>query len=97
MQASEIRTKTAGMMPGLLDDLERLVAIPSVAFPGYPPEPVGQMADEALGLLREAGFSNADLQAVPVSPTEGVLGSYVATRDPCPCIAILRMPSRREG
>jgi hypothetical protein len=25
MQASEIRTKTAGMMPGLLVDLERLV------------------------------------------------------------------------
>jgi acetylornithine deacetylase/succinyl-diaminopimelate desuccinylase-like protein len=65
MQASEIRTKTAAMMPGLLADLERLVAIPSVAFPGYPPEPVEQMADEALRLFREAGFSNADLQAVP--------------------------------
>jgi hypothetical protein len=30
------------MMPELLTDLERLVAIPSVAFPGYPPEPVNQ-------------------------------------------------------
>jgi acetylornithine deacetylase/succinyl-diaminopimelate desuccinylase-like protein len=65
VQASEIRTKTAGMMPGLLADLERLVGIPSVAFPGYPPEPVGQMANEALRLFREAGFSNAELQEVP--------------------------------
>ena len=27
-------------MPGLIEDLEKLVAIPSVAFPGYPAEPV---------------------------------------------------------
>jgi len=53
------------MMPGLLADLERLVAIPSVAFPGYPPEPVGQMADEALRLFRAAGFANAELRDVP--------------------------------
>jgi hypothetical protein len=31
------------------------VAIPSVAFPGYPPEPVNQMASAALRLFREAG------------------------------------------
>jgi acetylornithine deacetylase/succinyl-diaminopimelate desuccinylase-like protein len=61
----EIRSKAAGMMPELLTDLERLVGIPSVAFPGYPPEPVGQMANEALRLFREAGFANAELQEVP--------------------------------
>jgi acetylornithine deacetylase/succinyl-diaminopimelate desuccinylase-like protein len=61
----EIRRRAAGMMPELLTDLERLVAIPSVAFPGYPPEPVGQMADEALRLFREVGFANAELQKVP--------------------------------
>ena len=41
------------------------MAIPSVAFPGYPPEPVGQMADEALRLFRAAGFANAELRDVP--------------------------------
>jgi acetylornithine deacetylase/succinyl-diaminopimelate desuccinylase-like protein len=61
----ELRSRTAGLMPGLLADLERLVAIPSVAFPGYPPEPVHQMAEEALRLFREAGFANAQLQEVP--------------------------------
>jgi acetylornithine deacetylase/succinyl-diaminopimelate desuccinylase-like protein len=61
----QIRSNVAGRMPELLTDLERLVAIPSVAFPGYPPEPVHQMANEALGLFREAGFANAELQEVP--------------------------------
>jgi acetylornithine deacetylase/succinyl-diaminopimelate desuccinylase-like protein len=61
----ELRSKAAAMMPELLADLERLVAIPSVAFPGYPPGPVAQMADETLRLFREAGFANAELQEVP--------------------------------
>jgi acetylornithine deacetylase/succinyl-diaminopimelate desuccinylase-like protein len=65
MEASEIRSKVAEMMPELLADLGRLVAIPSVAFPGYPPEPVHQMAGEALRLFREAGFATAELQHVP--------------------------------
>jgi acetylornithine deacetylase/succinyl-diaminopimelate desuccinylase-like protein len=60
-----IRSRAASLMPELLTDLARLVAIPSVAFPGYPPEPVGQMADEALRLFREAGFAKAELQDVP--------------------------------
>jgi acetylornithine deacetylase/succinyl-diaminopimelate desuccinylase-like protein len=61
----ELSSRAAGLMPELLADLERLVAIPSVAFPGYPPEPVQQMADEALRLFREAGLTNAELQDVP--------------------------------
>jgi acetylornithine deacetylase/succinyl-diaminopimelate desuccinylase-like protein len=61
----ELRRKAAAMMPELLADLERLVAIPSVAFPGYPPGPVAQMADESLRLFREAGLANAELQEVP--------------------------------
>jgi acetylornithine deacetylase/succinyl-diaminopimelate desuccinylase-like protein len=60
-----IRSRAASVMPELLADLERLVGIPSVAFPGYPPEPVHQMADEALRLFQQAGFANAELQQVP--------------------------------
>ena len=53
------------MMPSLLDSLERLVAIPSVAFPGYPSEPVDRMADETLRMFRQVGFDTARFMEVP--------------------------------
>ena len=40
MQTQEVADKAAALMPELIEDLEELVAIPSVAFPGYPAEPV---------------------------------------------------------
>ncbi|MFJ6792870.1 M20/M25/M40 family metallo-hydrolase [Streptomyces sp. NPDC091268] len=43
------------LMDGLRADLERLAAIPSVAFPGYPPEPVQEAHDLIVSLLRDAG------------------------------------------
>ncbi len=60
-----IASKVAALMPSLTEALERLVAIPSVAFPGYPAEPVEQMGREALDLVRAAGFTNAELMPVP--------------------------------
>jgi acetylornithine deacetylase/succinyl-diaminopimelate desuccinylase-like protein len=61
----EIRERVSGLMPGLLADLERIVAIPSVAFPGYPPEPVNEMAAETLRLFQDVGFVDAALVDVP--------------------------------
>jgi acetylornithine deacetylase/succinyl-diaminopimelate desuccinylase-like protein len=75
MNADEIRTRAAAMMPEIIDDLERLVAIPSCAFPGYPPEPVHEMANETLRLFREAGVGTAELQEVSTGypPIYGVI------------------------
>ncbi|MBM7503127.1 dipeptidase [Agromyces aurantiacus] len=64
-QSGDLAAKAAELMPGLVADLERLVAIPSVAFPGYPEEPVRRMADVTLRLFREAGFTDARLMDVP--------------------------------
>lgn len=60
-----IEGRVAELMPGIMADLERLVAIPSIAFPGYPAEPVHQMAQETLALLQQAGVTNARLMDVP--------------------------------
>jgi acetylornithine deacetylase/succinyl-diaminopimelate desuccinylase-like protein len=59
------RTAAAAMMPTIKEALDQMVAVPSVAFPGYPPEPVHQMADTLLGLFQEVGIANAALQEVP--------------------------------
>jgi acetylornithine deacetylase/succinyl-diaminopimelate desuccinylase-like protein len=47
------------LMPGVLDDLKRLVGHASVAFPGFPPEPVHAMKDDVLQLFRAAGVTDA--------------------------------------
>src|SRR4051794_38764266 len=65
MQVHEVEAKVATMMPELLEVLRDMVAMPSVAFPGYPPEPVVRMADEALRQFREAGFDDARLMEAP--------------------------------
>jgi acetylornithine deacetylase/succinyl-diaminopimelate desuccinylase-like protein len=61
----QVRAAAAAMMPAIKEALDKMVAVPSVAFPGYPPEPVHQMADTVLGLFRDVGITNATLQDVP--------------------------------
>jgi acetylornithine deacetylase/succinyl-diaminopimelate desuccinylase-like protein len=65
MKAQEITEKVSTLMPGLLADLEELIAIPSIAFPGYPSEPMDAMAERTLQMFRDAGFDNAQLMEVP--------------------------------
>ncbi|WP_327655122.1 M20/M25/M40 family metallo-hydrolase [Streptomyces sp. NBC_00483] len=53
------------LMDGLRSDLERLAAIPSVAFPGYPEEPVREAHDLLVGLLRDAGVEHVETLDLP--------------------------------
>ncbi len=54
----------AELMPGLLDELRALVAIPSVAFPGFPSEPVHRMSEAVVDLFRRSG-AQARLLDIP--------------------------------
>ena len=65
MNVNEIASKAAALMPGLIKDLEELVAIPSIAFPGYPSEPVERMGRVTLEMFQRAGFRDARLMEVP--------------------------------
>jgi acetylornithine deacetylase/succinyl-diaminopimelate desuccinylase-like protein len=65
MHGDEVKNRAAEIMPGLIGTLSELVAIPSVAFPGSPSEPVEKMANETLKRFRDAGFANAQLMDVP--------------------------------
>jgi acetylornithine deacetylase/succinyl-diaminopimelate desuccinylase-like protein len=49
----------------LLSDLERLVAIPSIAFAGFPREPLDEAAALVETLLREVGATTVERVAVP--------------------------------
>ena len=65
MDSNQITARASGLMPGLLADLDKLVSIASVAFPGYPAEPVEEMGRVTLEMFREVGFTNARLMEVP--------------------------------
>ena len=61
----EIFSKTRALMPGVVEQLKRLIRLPSVAFPGYPPEPVNAMADATAALLRESRLQSVRLIDIP--------------------------------
>ncbi|PKV89367.1 M20/M25/M40 family metallo-hydrolase [Streptomyces sp. TLI_146] len=61
----ELETRVDGLMDGLRADLERLAAIPSIAFPGFPPEPVQQAHDVVAQLLRDAGVPHVERLDLP--------------------------------
>jgi hypothetical protein len=67
MQASEIRTKTAGMMPGLLVDLERLVVHLGTMrlFDGKPPWTVKLILEGMEGHTATSGSCGETQRGVP--------------------------------
>jgi cysteinylglycine-S-conjugate dipeptidase len=65
----DVRRKAAELMPEVVEELKDLVAIPSVAFDGFPPEPVLEAGAAVLDLVRRWGFSDAALLDVGDSGT----------------------------
>ncbi len=57
---SELATTVNRLLPGLLEDLKRLVRIPSVASPGFPAEPLLAARDLVVELLRDAGVTDIE-------------------------------------
>ncbi|WP_354698246.1 Succinyl-diaminopimelate desuccinylase [Paraconexibacter sp. AEG42_29] len=69
MTPTDLPAVVRDLLPGLRDDLARLVAIPSVAFPGFPTEPVAEAAQATLEILRDAGLHSAELLEIPGAPS----------------------------
>ena len=68
MNADALRHTVTALMPGLRVDLERLVRLPSVAFEGFPEEPVRQAAAAVADLLQKAGLPEVDCSRSPNDP-----------------------------
>ncbi|MGD3109980.1 M20/M25/M40 family metallo-hydrolase [Streptomyces sp. YGL11-2] len=56
--ANALESTVDALMDDLCADLKRLAAIPSIAFPGFSPEPVLQARDLVVALLRDAGVTD---------------------------------------
>ncbi|KOV70876.1 M20/M25/M40 family metallo-hydrolase [Streptomyces sp. MMG1121] len=67
-------------MEGLLADLVRLAEIPSVAFPGYPEEPVRAAHDLLVELLRGIGVEHSERIDLP--GTAPVIFAEIPPPDP---------------
>ena len=63
--ASQVAGTVAALMPGLVAELSTLVAIPSVAFPGFPSAPVHAMSEAVVDLFRRSGARDARLLEIP--------------------------------
>lgn len=64
-QGDDLSTRVDALTDGLVADLERSAAIPSIAFPGFPPEPVREAHDLLVDLLRGAGVEKAERLDLP--------------------------------
>lgn len=83
----EIENAVTAGLPQAIADLKRLVAIPSVAFPGHPEEPVHAAAAVTEELLRSTGLPR--VQQIPVAGA-----SPPSTPGPCPAGRADRSPVR---
>jgi acetylornithine deacetylase/succinyl-diaminopimelate desuccinylase-like protein len=64
----DLRERIAADADRIRADLERLVALPSIAFAGFPREPLEQAADVVSELLAEAGARDVRPVEVPDEP-----------------------------
>ncbi|HEY9482307.1 MAG TPA: dipeptidase, partial [Micromonosporaceae bacterium] len=72
MTDDELRARVAATLPGIRADLERLVAIPSIAFDGFDHSHVHASANAVAELLRVAGLP--DVAVVDAGGQPAVIG-----------------------
>ncbi|MFI5428534.1 hypothetical protein [Aeromicrobium sp. UC242_57] len=75
----ELVDRVEALLPTLVDDLKRLVAIPSVATDGFPAEPLFEAHDFVVELLRDAGVESIEQLRI-----EGKTAPVVIGRIPAP-------------
>ena len=61
MDLDTLRRRTSDDMPRTIAELERLVAIPSIGYPGYDPIHVRHSADATAEIVRDAGCADVGL------------------------------------
>ena len=86
LEESELVARVREGFPRLREDLARLVAIPSIAFPGFPAEPVLEAADLVEELLRDAGV--ADVQRLELPDTAPAIIGRIRVDESLPTVLL---------
>ena len=68
LSPNELRRRVRESMAQAQADLERLVRIPSIAFEGYPREPVDEAARAVAELFAACGLADVRLLDIPDGP-----------------------------
>jgi cysteinylglycine-S-conjugate dipeptidase len=86
MSSESIPETVRSLMPELTSDLGRLVRIPSIAFPDFPPEQLQEAHDLIVELLRDAGMD--DLVTLNLPDTAPVLTGTIPAPDGAPTVLL---------
>jgi acetylornithine deacetylase/succinyl-diaminopimelate desuccinylase-like protein len=65
MDTDTARAEVSTLMPTLLDELKAMVEIPSVAFPGFPADPVHAMGQAVVDIFQRSGVADARQLEIP--------------------------------
>jgi acetylornithine deacetylase/succinyl-diaminopimelate desuccinylase-like protein len=84
--AAALRSRVEALMPQVRADLERLVRIPSVNFPGFDLAPVHDAAQAVAALLRDAGAT--DIELIPSSSGVQTVKAEVAGPPGAPLVLL---------
>jgi acetylornithine deacetylase/succinyl-diaminopimelate desuccinylase-like protein len=75
--SDQLRAAIDEVFPRVREDLDRLIRIPSVAFPGFDPAPVRRSAEATAGILEGCGLENVRFLEVEGAPP-AVIGEHAA-------------------
>jgi acetylornithine deacetylase/succinyl-diaminopimelate desuccinylase-like protein len=88
MQTDHLRRAVADGMPQTAGELERLVRIPSIAFPGYDPEPVHASAVATAEILESAGLEHVRVIELPDGVDHPAVFGEIPAPDGAPTILL---------
>ncbi|MFC4913499.1 M20/M25/M40 family metallo-hydrolase [Actinomadura gamaensis] len=84
--ARNVEARARALTPDLVSELERLAAIPSIAFPGYPPDEVVRAHDHVARMLTEAGVR--DVGAIRLPDTPPVITGTIPAPEGAPTVLL---------
>jgi cysteinylglycine-S-conjugate dipeptidase len=86
MDTATARTEVSTLMPTLLDELKAIVGIPSVAFPGFPADPVHEMGQAVVDIFQRSGV--ADVRQLEIPGGYPAVYAHIPAPDGAPTVLL---------